>query len=319
MRLLPYLLWLLFGSLIVEAVDNIPTPKGDETTQLSGVVSALDTNTGVIVLSENGTPTLKVLPRKDSSILLWTLQIGQKVKVSGIEDSTGTPPSMTITSFDNISELSPDGTVIAWANPIMVEGDPEAGRAPMLAFTAPIREYDAKKAHDDLVQRYHDKLAAQSTRITASLGGHTGLPLDLSYFMSRDAVLQQLKLIDRFLVDSRDANQLAYVVPNPDSNTKSALFLTFDNDTLVCISDIKSDMSKPMFDSYMQKLKATAEQWKAKGAKTVFEKDADMKYLYKDVRSYMCISGSALEKKPGLYMVSVSFTERDYQNKILNK
>jgi hypothetical protein len=286
---------------------------------ISGVVSAIDTNTGVIVLSENDAPILKVLPRKVSSIVLWTLQIGQKIKISGIEDKTGTPPSMTITSLDNISQLNADGSIIAWANPITVEGDPEVGRPPMLAFTAPIRESDAKKAHDDLFQRYQAKLDAQSARITASLGGHTGLPLDLNYYMSKDSVLKQLKLIDQFRVDSKDLNQLAYVVPNPDSDTKNALFVTFDNDKLVRISDVKSNMNKPMFDSYMRQLKGIADQWKAKGAAIVFEKNDDMYYVYKDIRSYMSISGAALDKSPGLYMVTVDFTEKNFRNKILNK
>ena len=319
MRLLSYILCLVFASLIVKAANDIPAPNDADNIQVIGIVSAIDTNTGVIVLSESDAPILKVLPRKVSSIVLWTLQIGQEIKVSGIEDKTVTPPSMTITSLDNISQISPDGSVKAWANPITVEGDPDAGRPPMIAFTAPIRESDAKKAHDDLLQRYQDKLDAQSARITASLGGHTGLPMDLNYFMSKDAVLQHLKLIDQFRVDSKDINQLAYVVPNPDSNTKSALFVTFDNDKLVQIMDVKSDMDKPMFDTYMIKLKDIANQWKAKGASIVFEKDADMYYVYKDVRSYMSISGSALEKKPGLYSVTVEYTQQDFQNKLLSK
>jgi hypothetical protein len=319
MRLISYLLCLGFGSLIVAAADDIPSSSDTDTAQVSGVVSSIDTNTGVIVLSESDAPILKVLPRKVSSIVLWSLQIGQKIKVTGVEDKTQTPPSMTITSLDNISQLSDDGSVVAWPNPITVEGDPDAGRSPMLAFTAPILESDAKKDHDDLFQRYQAKLNAQSARITASLGGHTGLPLDLNYYMSKDAVLQQLKLIDQFRVDSKDINQLAYVVPNPDSNTKNALFVTFDNDKLVRITDMKSDMSKPMFDSYMQQLKGVANQWKAKGATIVFEKDADMYYVYRDIRSYMSISGAPLDKKPGLYSVTVEFTERDFQNKLLNK
>ena len=319
MRLISYLLCFGFVSLIVAAADDIPPSNETDTTHVSGVISSIDTNTGVIVLSESDAPILTVLPRKVSSIVLWTLQIGRKIKVTGIEDKTQTPPSMTITSLDNISQLSDDGSVVAWPNPITVEGDPDAARPPMLAFTAPILESDAKKAHDDLFQRYQAKLDAQSARITANLGGHTGLPLDLNYYLSKDAVLQQLKLIDHFRVDSKDINQLAYVVPNPDSNTKNALFVTFDNDKLVRITDMKSDMSKLMFDSYMQQLKGVANQWKAKGAVIVFEKNADMYYVYRDVRSYMSIAGAALDKKPGLYSVTVEFTERDFQNKLLNK
>jgi hypothetical protein len=318
MKAISYLFAIILGFQILKAQDSSSPTVGSDT-QIVGSISAIDTNTGVIVLSENSTTTLKVMPRKISSIVLWTLQIGQIVKVTGSVDQAATPPSMTITSLDNISQLNADGSVIAWANPITVEGDPEIGRPPMLAFTAPIRQSDAKKAHDDLFQRYQDKLDAQSARITTSLGGHTGLPLDLNYYMTKDAVLQQLKLIDQFRVDSKDANQLAYVVPNPDSNTKNALFVTFDNDKLVRIADMKSGMSKPMFDSYMQQLKGIASQWKAKGAATVFEKETDMYYVYKDVRSYMSISGTLLGNKSGLYSVTVEFTEQNFQNRLLNK
>jgi hypothetical protein len=78
-------------------------------------------------------------------------------------------------------------------------------------------------------------------------------------------------------------------------------------------------MNKPMFDSYMRQLKGIADQWKAKGAAIVFEKNDDMYYVYKDIRSYMSISGAALDKSPGLYMVTVDFTEKNFRNKILNK
>jgi hypothetical protein len=309
---------IILSPLVLNAQDNaLSTASAD--TVVTGDISAIDTNKGEIILSENGLPKLKLLPRDVASIVLWTLLTGQKIKVSGNEDTTKTPPSMTVTSLDKLCMLSADGTVVAWPNPIIVEGDPDKGITPMIAFTAAIRESDAKQAHDGLMQRYQERLAAQSARITAILGGHTGLPLDLDYLMPKDAVLQHLKLIDVFRVDSGKPEELAYVVPNPDSNTKNALFVTFDNDKLVRITDMKTDMSKPMLDSYMQKLKDIANQWKTKGATAVFEKDADMYYLYTDNRSYMSISGSALEKKPGLYSVTVEYTEKTYQNKILNQ
>jgi hypothetical protein len=232
-------------------------------------------------------------------------------------NESGTPPEMTITSLDDICETNADGTSVAWPNPIMVEGDPDKGITPMIAFTAPIRESDAKQAHDGLMQRYQTKLAAQSARITASLGGHTGLPLDLDYLMPKDAVLQHLKLIDVFRVDSENPCELAYVVPNPDSNTKNALFVTFDDDKLVRIADVKSGMNKAMFDSYMLQLKGIASKWKASGCTPVFENEKDMYYVYKDMRSYMSISGAALRTQPDLYSVTVEYTEKTYQNKIL--
>ena len=66
------------------------------------------------------------------------------------------------------------------------------------------------------------------------------------------------------------------------------------------------------FEAYLQQMLLIAEEWKSAGVTTVVESKINNMYIYKDMRSYMTISGSKTEDK---YQVSVSFTEKNYQER----
>jgi len=73
---------------------------------------------------------------------------------------------------------------------------------------------------------------------------------------------------------------------------------------------MKTGMSKALFESYMSKMLLMAKQWKAEGVETVIEEKDLSYYLYRDRKSYMEISGSALAGSDGKFLVTITFTER---------
>jgi hypothetical protein len=146
---------------------------------------------------------------------------------------------------------------------------------------------------------------------TTAMGqSRTGLPLDLDYFMSRQQVLSHLKLLDMYRVEKANGNTITYVIPAPDTDTKNGLFLKFSEHKLVEIASMKTGMSKALFESYMSKMLLMAKQWKAEGVETVIEEKDLSYYLYRDRKSYMEISGSALAGSDGKFLVTITFTER---------
>jgi hypothetical protein len=181
----------------------------------------------------------------------------------------------------------------------------------MLAFTGSIRELDAKEAHDSLMARYQAKLAQRSAAMAATSGGRTGLPLELTYFMAEDAVIEHLKIMAPFRVDG-GPDCLSYVFPNSETNSTTTLVCRFDNGKLVQITDGKCRLTKAAFDPYMVKLKAIAAQWKERGMRTVFTDDSQMRYVYEDAQSFVCIFG-APDKRADVYMAGIEFTEKTYQ------
>ena len=98
--------------------------------------------------------------------------------------------------------------------------------------------------------------AAQSER-----QGRTGLPLDLNFAMSKEDVLIHMKALDLYRVESGSKDMIAYVVPDPASNTKNGLFLKFsDENGLIEIASTKADMSFDLYEDYMKKLSNNAKE-----------------------------------------------------------
>ena len=143
----------------------------------------------------------------------------------------------------------------------------------------------------------------------------TGLPMGLEYMMTRSQVLSQLKALEAHRVDSKAADTFAYVVPAPDTNAKNGLFLQFDQNRLVSITSMKSEMDKQLYQTYMSKLLQQAQQWKSQGVKTVHEDKSNAFYLYRDDKSYISFSGSPLQGKPGRFSVDLEFTEKRFFEK----
>jgi hypothetical protein len=158
--------------------------------------------------------------------------------------------------------------------------------------------------------------AMQEQQVGQAPQSRTGLPLDLDYFMSRQQVLSHLKAFDVYRSESGVADTVAYVIPpTPDANTKNGLFLKFSGNKRVEIASMKSDMSKPLHETYMGRLLSEAQQWKTEGAATVQEDKNNYFYLYRDNKSYITISGSAAPGSNGKYSVKIAFTERRFHDK----
>ena len=136
----------------------------------------------------------------------------------------------------------------------------------------------------------------------------TGLPFDLDYLMSKQEVLTHMKAMAMYRVDSGNVNEIAYVIAAQDTNTKNGLVLEFSGDKLVEISSMKAEMNQQMYDRYLKELLSQASIWKAAGMDAVMEDQANAFYLYKDLKSYVSISGNKGGNSKDKYMVTISFT-----------
>lgn len=134
----------------------------------------------------------------------------------------------------------------------------------------------------------------------------------LSYSMSKSDVKSHLKAMATYEIDTGDENRVAYITPDIIKKTETALFLQFDRGKLVEIASGKYEMDIDEFEAYLEKMLLIAEEWKSAGVTTVVESKTNNMYIYKDMRSYITISGSAKLDK---YSVSISFTEKNYQEK----
>ena len=149
-------------------------------------------------------------------------------------------------------------------------------------------------------------LAIGGAALTAE---RTGLPFDLEYFMTKPDVVNHLKAFAMYRVDTEKEDEIAFVVPDPGTNTKNGMFLEFERGKLVEITSTKSGMKKAQFETYLKQMLSVADKWKTSGASTVFESTTNNFYLYKDERSYMTISGGDPSED---FSVDVSFTEKEY-------
>jgi hypothetical protein len=140
----------------------------------------------------------------------------------------------------------------------------------------------------------------------------TGLPFDLAYSMSRQQAVEHLHLLHEYEVASGEPDTLAYVTPDPATDTKNGLFLKFSDKGLIEIASMKTGLTKSLFEKYMNSLLALALQWKTTGVETVIEDTEHNFYLYKDFRSYMTISGDLVNGGDDQRSsVSVTFAERN--------
>jgi hypothetical protein len=139
----------------------------------------------------------------------------------------------------------------------------------------------------------------------------SGLPFDLDYLMSRQQTVAHLHLLDVYKVESGNSNTLAYVLPDPATDTKNGLFFEFKGDRLIEIASMKTGLTSLLFTKYMTGLLSIAEQWKAAGVETIVENKEHCFYQYRDSRSYMTISGGAEEGDHNKSRVMTTFTERN--------
>jgi hypothetical protein len=150
---------------------------------------------------------------------------------------------------------------------------------------------------------------------TASAQADTGLPYGLDYLMSKAQVATQLSAMAAYRVESGDPNTVAYVIPAPDTNTKNGLFLEFNGNELVEISSTKSSMDRALYDRYLDTMLAQAKQWIAAAMSSAMEDKLNTFYLYRDLKSYVSISGSRDAKARDKFSVSISFMEKKHFEK----
>lgn len=158
-------------------------------------------------------------------------------------------------------------------------------------------------------------IVAMVAGASASDQSSTGLPLGLEYSMSKAEVLAHTKVMASYRIQDTDPAAISYVIPAPDTNTKNGLFLKFAGDRLVEIASMKSEMNKAMYDTYMASLLSQANKWKAAGVETVWEDTSNSIYLYRDEKSYISISGTALSKAKNKFSVTITFIDRKHKDR----
>lgn len=142
----------------------------------------------------------------------------------------------------------------------------------------------------------------------------TGLPFDLDYAMSEQQTLDQLRALDMYRIDGKPG-ELTYVIEDQDTATKNGLFIVFEENKLVEISSMKTDMDKALHDRYMKEMTEVGRQWQMLGCELLVKNESNHFYLYRDMRSYMTISGSPVPNVNDKYSTSVSFEEKSYFEK----
>lgn len=160
---------------------------------------------------------------------------------------------------------------------------------------------------DKLTRKFVVALLFLSLQLSPVIASErTGLPLDLSYEMTREQVELHLRPIAMYAIDGANKEQLAFMIPDGIMGSDNVLSLSFHDGKLVQITSSKFGMSDALRGKYITALLHTAQQWKDAGVTTIYESKTNGIYLYRDNRSYMKIgTGSADDG----YYVDVSFTE----------
>ncbi len=172
-------------SLIVDLSLAVIAPVWGQVSDLASLATrngTINSIQGDLVLLKVDGPRsdyfLKVFLDKSTSGLGRVLQSGQRIQVSGIEEVDAHYPVLVVSSFDQIHQIDDKDRPIKWPNPIRIDGDASIGRLPVLIFTAPIRESEAKRIHDEVVKRYQLDQMAQYHPTAAILGSLIGHLLD---------------------------------------------------------------------------------------------------------------------------------------------
>jgi hypothetical protein len=147
---------------------------------------------------------------------------------------------------------------------------------------------------------------------TSSAHGQSNLPLGLRFGMSQDQARTHLVAAAAYATKTNRSNELAYVVPEPSTNTRNGLFLKFENSALVEIASAKSEMDEVLYRSYLSRIRSEAERWVNQGAQVVFEDNLNSFYVYHDAHSFITISGAFRQQPNGKSMVTITFTESRY-------
>lgn len=145
----------------------------------------------------------------------------------------------------------------------------------------------------------------------ASATDYNSLPFQLRYFMTSNETTQHMRVLAQYQVDSEDDQIMAFVVPDPATETKTALFLRFSDDQLVGITSGRYGMSEQLFENYMRQLRSVANGWKTLGVETVVESAANNIFVYKDRISYITISGARYTDG---YQAEISFAEIEFDD-----
>lgn len=185
---------------------------------------------------------------------------------------------------------------------------------PPVIYTDEISSDDAK-ARNCLSMASGDR-QAEVGRNRPGAQSYSGLPLDLRYGMSRAETQAHMKLMRQYEVPPPNAGELAYVVPDPGSSSKNGLFLKFDGEKLVEIASMKTGMTQPMYDKYMESLRTKTKEWIGQGMTAVLEDRRNAFYLYKDERSYVSVSGTSSADKSPMKSVTLTFSEGKYFKKV---
>ena len=145
----------------------------------------------------------------------------------------------------------------------------------------------------------------------AEATGHNSLPFQLQYFMKSNETALHMRALAQYKVDSGDDQIMAFVVPDPATGTRTALFLRFSDDQLVGVTSGRYGMSEQLYERYMSQLASMANSWKSLGVETIIESGANNIYVYKDHISYITISGA---KYSDGYQAEISFAEIEFDN-----
>jgi hypothetical protein len=143
----------------------------------------------------------------------------------------------------------------------------------------------------------------------------TGLPFDLTYSMSKEQAVARLKSLDPKRIQNASKDTIAYAVPDPATDTVNGLFLNFSADKLVEITTTKYNMNSTLYQHYMADLLDQAKFWVEQGMEVIVEDENDNYYAYKDNRTVVSISGSAMPNESGKFQASMIFTEPNYFQK----
>ncbi|MEQ9487633.1 MAG: hypothetical protein RIM72_01430 [Alphaproteobacteria bacterium] len=171
------------------------------------------------------------------------------------------------------------------------------GKAVMMAV-----EYRDGIAHAETVQLAQGKPATSPADY---------LPLGLQYMMQKDEVSNLLRAFGQYQIDTVDRHMLAYIIPDPATDSKTGLFLQFYNGGLVQVTSGRYEMTKVLYDVYFPKILATRDRLKQLGVTTLSEVPADAFYAYSDDISYIIISGGQWDVG---YKAEIAFKFRDWED-----
>jgi len=162
-------------------------------------------------------------------------------------------------------------------------------------------------------------LVALLTSAGGSLSqGRTGLPFDLAYSMSKEQAVARLKSLESKRIQNASKDTIAYAVPDPATDTVDGLFLNFSADKLVEITTTKYNMNSSLYQHYMVDLLDQAKSWVEQGMEVIVEDENYNYYAYKDNRTVVSISGSAMPNESGKFQASMIFTEPNFFQKKTN-